>query len=130
VVCAAFVYGVTSANECTALSARIVNETQCESASGRLNWTYAGAETVSNYPRGCYLIEGDGSVYFNMHAVGDGALGTKLLCAASEGFTSGAPFVPGSSVSGRCLWFGGATRRGSTGRFVSFGDSDYERMHA
>ncbi len=81
--------GAAGSNECPAGSARIVTEAACRTAVTAAGKTFAGVETRSTYPRGCYYTGGN-TAYFNAHAVGAGNSYYQPLCAA---LTTGAPLT-------------------------------------
>jgi len=77
---AGFTFGVNGSNSCPVNSVRIETEEQCRSAAAAVAKKYAGNETLSSYPKGCYLY-GRSLVYFNMVVNGAGRSGTQLLCS-------------------------------------------------
>jgi hypothetical protein len=85
----AYVSGDAGSNACPAGSLRIETEAACltaAAAAGKAQSTLGFVVNTSARPRGCYYV---GSIaYFNTHAVGAGASGAQLLCAA---VTTGAP---------------------------------------
>ncbi len=78
--CVGFTLGVNGSNSCPVNSVRIETEEQCRSAAAEVAKNYAGKETSSSYPKGCYLFR-TSSVYFNMDVNGVGRPGSQLICA-------------------------------------------------
>jgi hypothetical protein len=91
----AYVSGAARSNECPAGSVPIETEAACRTASaaaGKTPHSSSFVETISSYPRGCYYDTTYNYAFFNTHAVGAGASGAQLLCAALA--STGAPLPP------------------------------------
>ncbi len=89
----AYVSGASGSNACPAFSVRIETEAACRTAAAAAGKTIPSTfvETDSGWPRGCYYVTDTNDAYFNTHAVGAGASGSRLLCAALV--TTGAPLT-------------------------------------
>jgi hypothetical protein len=87
----AYVSGAAGSNECPAGSVRIEAEAACRAAATATGKTAGSPFGVTSPipPRGCYYSTITNTAYFNAHAVGAGASGFRLLCAALV--TTGAP---------------------------------------
>ncbi len=88
-------FGAGGINECPASSVRIETEAACRTAAAAAGKSvYEGFldPFVVSYdwiPRGCYFVNSNNYVYFNIHPVGGaGQPSYRLLCAA---VTTGAP---------------------------------------
>jgi hypothetical protein len=77
--------GAVNSNTCPSGSNRITDAVVCATAAASQGKPFSGSETVSSYPKGCYVwtssSSGSGSVYFNMDASGRAEASSKLLCA-------------------------------------------------
>ncbi len=87
-----YVSGADGSNECPAGFAWIETEAACRTAAAAAGKTPGPTFvwTDSTFPRGCYYYISSNNAYFNTHAVGAGASGQQLLCAAA---TTGAPLT-------------------------------------
>jgi hypothetical protein len=97
----AYVSGAAGSNTCPAGSGRIETEAACRTAAAAAGKTPGFTGSIMNdfldrrpfvgsfpaYPRGCYYDTAN-TAFFNIHAVGGGYTGYRLLCA---GLTTGAP---------------------------------------
>ena len=81
----AYVSGAAGSNECPAGSARIETEAACRTAVAAAGKTFAGVETLSDYPRGCFYFTSGNNAYLNTDAVGAGNSNYQPLCAVTTG---------------------------------------------
>jgi hypothetical protein len=105
----AYVSGALGSNACPAGSVRIETEAACRTAAAAAGKTEGSnfVETVSAWPRGCYLgptFSGT-AAFFNAHAVGAGRSTAQLLCAT---VTTGAPLHAPARVCCAALAGGGS----------------------
>ncbi len=75
--------GADNSNTCPSGANRITDAVACAAAAASQGKPFSGSETVTNYPKGCYVWTSGGSdmVYLNRDASGGATASAKLLCA-------------------------------------------------
>jgi len=86
-------------------------EAECRSAATALGYTYSHSGNWPGDPKGCFVYNGNGNVYFNTHATGGTNPGDTPICAT--GTTSSA--IQTISVSFSTVQYG----TGPNGRLVT-----------
>lgn len=75
--------GPANTNKCPGESTPITDVATCEQAAGKLGLTWREAETVGDYPKGCYFYNKDDAykgVYFNKHGSGAATDAGEPIC--------------------------------------------------
>eukprot|EP00948_MAST-09A_sp_MAST-9A-sp1_P004085 g4085.t1 len=71
-------------NSCSGSHTKITSAAECRYAANRLGYDWAGQETTSYYPSGCYRYYSN-SVYYNTHSTGAVHSGSSPICQAQLG---------------------------------------------
>ena len=70
----------------------LTNEDECSNAviyaiSFNVNAKYMSEGSWSEYPKGCYIWDHDGDIYFNVHHTGKKNTGAKSICKGIRYFS-------------------------------------------